>query len=305
MDKKKSSSASSARPLTLKTGACQRYANDIVMYMDEISSIRANIQKLRDGGAEPSDLKAHQERLLESENVLSDTRGRASQAYQSLKVVVESAKQDETLSSSSQFPEALSALNRLQGMLDECPMEEKKQLKIAVYGSPNCQQDDELWRLSSLLGQQLATNGFHIMSGDEGAMEAVAKAAVAVNGAVVEGVVCPSIRPRNSNFPFTTLTKATHLYQRLQIFNERANVHIFLPGSVDTASELMVSWNVAIANNANNRPSAPVFAFRRPWEAIIQALCGGLKIGANFANLISFVDTVEDLVVLLKKLNVK
>lgn len=73
-------------------------------------------------------------------------------------------------------------------------------------------------------------------------------------------------------------------------------------GSLGTLTELCLTWNVSAVSGlsaAANRSGSggghvPIFAFRRPWSEVISAISNIIAIPPAFLQLITFVDSVEE-----------
>jgi len=213
--------------------------------------------------------------------------------------------------STEDFQQAAKILADAQTILGPEPAEgpkplerkEDKNLKVAVFGYSKTVRTDPLWAVASKLGEELAARGYHIMSGGYGGtMEAVSEGASKVKGAIVEGVICPSVFPlrgQNGNKFLTVETKAASLAERITCFMARADVFIALPGTLGTLTELVMAWNLAVVHPMSGRPSPPVFAMRQPWQKLLQACKEGLGIPEEDLAKIGFFEGVQDLIDLL------
>ena len=107
-------------------------------------------------------------------------------------------------------------------------------------------------------------------------MEAVSKGAAQSDGHVV-GVTAPSLFPeRTGANPYVDeLIEADDLLDRIGTMMDRADGVIALPGSIGTATELMIAWNVNYLRRHNERPILPTVAVGSHWEALVGTMIDG------------------------------
>ncbi|KAL4422088.1 hypothetical protein ABPG77_001556 [Micractinium sp. CCAP 211/92] len=77
------------KALKVKAGVVKRLAKEMAMYEQEVAAEQAKVQRLKDSGADPHDIKYAENILAESSAMLPDTRQRLEEALQELQGLVE------------------------------------------------------------------------------------------------------------------------------------------------------------------------------------------------------------------------
>ncbi|EFN54270.1 hypothetical protein CHLNCDRAFT_15558, partial [Chlorella variabilis] len=72
------------RTLKVKTGVVKRLRKELDMYQQEVQTEQAKVQKLKNEGADPHDIKYAENILAESSAMLPDTRQRLEEAFREL-----------------------------------------------------------------------------------------------------------------------------------------------------------------------------------------------------------------------------
>jgi uncharacterized protein (TIGR00725 family) len=171
---------------------------------------------------------------------------------------------------------------------------------IAVFGSSQttpgqAEYEDGLW-----LGRRLAELGFAVATGGySGTMEAVSSGAASVGGRVI-GVTAPPLfphRPGANHFVNEEIATST-LGERIQQLVGISAGTIALPGSIGTATELLLAWNDNFLATMSNRPHRPQVVVGETWRRLVSFLGdhGGAETGlvitaedvAEAVNLLSF-----------------
>lgn len=145
---------------------------------------------------------------------------------------------------------------------------------VAVFGSSQTQPGTEEWADAEKVGAHLARSGLAVMTGGYGgSMEAVSKGA-AENGGHVIGVTAPPLFPgRHGANPYVAeLIEADGLAERVGTMIRRARGVIALPGSIGTATELLIAWNVNHIVRRNGGRRLPTVAVGEAWGAVRQSL---------------------------------
>lgn len=166
---------------------------------------------------------------------------------------------------------------------------------IAVFGASLSTPGDGHYESAIRCGQLLAEAGFAVATGGySGAMEAVSLGAKAAGGYVV-GVTAPSVFPgrAKANDHITTETPAASLIDRIGILADLTAGSIALWGSLGTAAELIVAWNLAYVAPFAGQPPKPVIAVGEPWLSLVPHLESEL---ATTPRLVSVVADVADAV---------
>jgi uncharacterized protein (TIGR00725 family) len=150
-------------------------------------------------------------------------------------------------------------------------------LAIAVFGSSRTEPGSSHWSAAEAVGTRLARAGIQVINGGYGGtMEAVSKGAAEAGGEVV-GVTAPSLFPgRSGANPYVTeLVEAEDLLGRIGTMINRAGGVIALPGSIGTATELLISWNHNYLANRGAGRVKPTAAVGEGWKLVAQALADG------------------------------
>lgn len=131
---------------------------------------------------------------------------------------------------------------------------------VAVFGASTTSPDTSAYQEGVDCGRLLAEAGFAVATGGYGGtMEAVSLGAHSIGGHVV-GVTAPAVFPHRSgaNRYVTEEVPAASLVERIGLLVGSSDASIALPGSLGTATELMVAWNLAMVGAADTKPAAAV-----------------------------------------------
>jgi hypothetical protein len=104
-------------------------------------------------------------------------------------------------------------------------------------------------------------------------MEAVSKGASEAGGHVV-GITAPTLFPdrHGANQYVNELIEATGLADRIGRMIDRADGTLALPGSIGTAAELLVAWNINNIARRMGGASIPTTAIGGSWAAVATGL---------------------------------
>ena len=166
---------------------------------------------------------------------------------------------------------------------------------VAVFGASAAQQGDGQYEEAVRCGALLADAGYAVATGGyAGLMEAVSEGA-AGNGGHVIGVTAPSVfRGRDgANVHVTEELRAASLTERIHELIDLSDASITLHGSLGTATELMVAWNLAFVATLSDEQPHPVIAVGPRWRRLISELAEVLETDAS---LVTCVDTVDQAV---------
>ena len=142
-------------------------------------------------------------------------------------------------------------------------------------------------------GSTIARAGLAVVTGGYGGtMEAVSMGAHLAGGHVI-GVTAPPLFPQRTGAnPYVAEeVPATSLAHRLDEMILRASGALALPGSIGTATELLVSWNINHIAHHHSSPAFPTAAVGPEWHRIGEFLASA--IGAAPEE-IHWADTVDD-----------
>lgn len=145
---------------------------------------------------------------------------------------------------------------------------------IAVFGTSQSLPGDPQFQEAVRCGELLARAGFTVATGGyAGAMEAVSQGARQTGGHVI-GVTAPSVFPSRAgaNEHVVEERQAASLVARIGRLVEDTDGAIALWGSLGTATELLVAWNIAFVAPFSDRTRKPVVAVGEPWTTIVPYL---------------------------------
>jgi uncharacterized protein (TIGR00730 family) len=166
---------------------------------------------------------------------------------------------------------------------------------VAVFGASSPVTGDPVYDDGVRCGRLLADAGFAVATGGYGGlMEAVSLGAAGAGGHVI-GVTVPDVFPDRSggNIHLTEETRTASLLERIHEMVDLSIASIALPGSLGTATELLVAWNLAfVARFADSTPK-PVVAVGHQWRRLVPLLTE--ELGTD-GTLVTVVDTVDEAV---------
>jgi len=166
-----------------------------------------------------------------------------------------------------------------------------------VFGASRPQPGSEAYAQAEAAGAAIAGAGFELWNGGYlGTMEASAKGAKEAGG-TCKGFLVPSLFPHRGGEgnPFLTdRHDADTLLSRIAGMVEGVRYFVVLPGTLGTLTELCAAWNVAALGELGDYPPQRVFCYRKPWEAVLGGVVGGLGISKAHLDLVTFVDDAEE-----------
>lgn len=145
---------------------------------------------------------------------------------------------------------------------------------IAVFGASSSAPGDTAYDEGIACGRMLAQHGFAVATGGYGGtMEAVSHGARLAGGRVI-GVTAPSVFPDRSgpNDHVVDEIPARSLVERIDMLTADAVGIIALEGSLGTAAELIVAWNIAFIQRFSDGSPKPVVAVGSPWRELVPHL---------------------------------
>lgn len=166
---------------------------------------------------------------------------------------------------------------------------------VAVFGASAPQPGESDYEAGVRCGRLLAEAGFAVATGGyAGLMEAVSLGARQVGGHVI-GVTVPNVFPDRpgGNEHLTEENRAASLLERIHEMVEVSIASIALPGSLGTATELIVAWNLAFVARFAGAEPKPVIAVGEQWQRLVPLLTSELKTDGT---LVTLVDTVDEAV---------
>eukprot|EP00123_Amoebidium_parasiticum_P008687 comp18960_c0_seq1/m.21227 comp18960_c0_seq1/g.21227 ORF comp18960_c0_seq1/g.21227 comp18960_c0_seq1/m.21227 type:complete len:337 (-) comp18960_c0_seq1:294-1304(-) len=173
---------------------------------------------------------------------------------------------------------------------------------VTVFGSSQTQPGSEDWLRAEHVGRLLASNGAVLRNGGYcGTMEASAKGCKEAGG-VSEGVIVPNIfvsRDRRGNQYLTRAIESSSLIGRLDDLTRNCRIFVALPGTLGTLAELVVVWNEASLAPLYHAAMPRVFAWRDPWQSVLEHSGKALAICQAHMDMVEYVDDVRHLARLL------
>lgn len=163
---------------------------------------------------------------------------------------------------------------------------------VAVFGSSTIEAGTSEYADAVRCGALLAAAGVVVATGGYGgAMEAVSSGAAESGGRVI-GVTAPTVFPHRPgpNAHVTEERPAESLTSRIEDLVSISEAAIALPGSLGTATELLVAWNVAYVARFSDRLPKPVIAVGDPWQRVVPHLS---RILGTDGGLVMTVETVD------------
>jgi uncharacterized protein (TIGR00725 family) len=169
---------------------------------------------------------------------------------------------------------------------------------VAIFGSSRIDPGTDAWLEAESAGSKCAAHGLDIITGGYGgAMEAASKGAVQGGGGVI-GVVAPELFTRRSGAnPYVTRQiEAKTLTDRIGILTDLADGAIVLPGSIGTAAELVIAWNLNHIARRNGGVRLPTVAIGKEWSGLWHLMTERLD---AYGDDIHTVDSTDEAVVWL------
>ncbi len=148
------------------------------------------------------------------------------------------------------------------------------QRTIAVFAASQSQRGDAHYDEAVRCGELLAQAGFAVATGGYGgSMEAVSRGARNAGGRVI-GVTAPDVFRNRSraNSYVATEEKAVSLTDRIGLLIGDTAGSIALWGSLGTATELLVAWNLSYVAPFSDRRRKPVVTVGEPWLTLVPHL---------------------------------
>ena len=149
---------------------------------------------------------------------------------------------------------------------------------VAIFGSAQIEPGSPAWTDAEMAGSLCAAQGYHVMTGGYGgAMEAASKGAARAGGHVI-GVTTPELFTTRSgaNRYVSREIKAKTLAERIGILTDLADGVIVLPGSIGTAAELVIAWNLNHIARRNGGIRLPTVAVGKEWNELWSLFTGRL-----------------------------
>jgi hypothetical protein len=145
---------------------------------------------------------------------------------------------------------------------------------VAVFGSSQTEPNTTEWDDAERVGRSFALAGLDVVTGGYGGtMEAVSRGAAQAGGHVL-GIIAPDLFPtRSAANPWVAeVIEASSLAGRIDMMMEKSAATLALPGSIGTAAELIISWNLNHIVRRHGLPMCPSAAVGNQWREVGRAL---------------------------------
>jgi uncharacterized protein (TIGR00730 family) len=140
---------------------------------------------------------------------------------------------------------------------------------VAVFGSSTIRESGPEYREAEELGRLLAGAGAGVITGGYGGAMAACSRGAHEAGAHVVGVTVELFESRGPvNRWVKERVHTSDLFERLRYIIGRADAFISVSGSVGTIAEILLTWNLLMANG---HPPAPLVLLGAPWKGWLEA----------------------------------
>ena len=154
-------------------------------------------------------------------------------------------------------------------------------MKVAVFGSANALEGDDLYDLAYQLGKLLAEAGHTVMTGGYcGTMEATSRGASEAGGHTI-GVTSKEIeafRPGGPNPWVREVIPSVTLGDRIAILTRQADAFVALPGGVGTLAEVATAYNLIAIGAIRVRH---LIVIGEGWKQTFEAVWNGQSASGN------------------------
>lgn len=167
---------------------------------------------------------------------------------------------------------------------------------IAVFGSSATAPGSSEWVDAEKVGARCAGAGLGVVTGGySGVMEAVSRGASLAGGRVI-GVTAPDLfAARPGANPHVTEERPTiTLAERIGTLIDLASGVIALPGSIGTAAELVVAWNLNTVHRRNHGSRLPTVAVGDEWRALWELLSDRMHADREDIHVVDSADEAVD-----------
>jgi uncharacterized protein (TIGR00725 family) len=176
-------------------------------------------------------------------------------------------------------------------------------MKVAVFGSANAHEGEDLYDLAYLLGKLLAEDGHTVMTGGYcGTMEATSRGAEEAGGHTI-GVTSDEIeafRPGGPNAWVREVIPSVTLGDRIAILTRSADAFIALPGGVGTLVEVAMAYNLIAIGAIRPRH---LIVIGEGWKLTFDAFFKGQNANVNASTraILQFAPDAQSAVALLQQ----
>lgn len=169
--------------------------------------------------------------------------------------------------------------------------------RVTVFGGSRCQPDAPEYKEALKLGSLLVDAGFEVASGGYyGVMEAISRGANEAGGEVI-GVTMNQFKAAPNPY-LKKIEPSADFYARLQTLILESVGYIALRGGMGTVTEISLVWNKLTMNVL---PPRPLILVGDCWRQAIECMSRHLVVSESDLERLSFVDTAEEAVAILKQ----
>ena len=175
---------------------------------------------------------------------------------------------------------------------------------VAFFGDAAVSERSEPYRMAYRAAQILGKEGYVIVNGGgPGVMAASTKGAESVGGETISVTFYPKHATGFEGRYVGNVTdreiKTTNYIDRMFKLMEHADLYLMFRGGTGTISEFGTAWVLAKLYYGHHKPFVLVGSF---WRPVIAALHEHLNIDAREMDVFEIVDTVEEIVPAMKRL---
>jgi hypothetical protein len=170
---------------------------------------------------------------------------------------------------------------------------------VTVFGSSRAVENSSRYKEAYHLGKLLAEAGFTVCNGGYGGtMAATSKGAKEAGGKTV-GVTIDVFKKSTPNDWIDVESRAKSSRERLMIMTSIADAFIVLRGGIGTLAEMAFVWSSAAIGELGK----PVILLGDSWRKAVDAMAEHLLIRSQDKAVLTFAETPEEALELLKELN--
>ncbi|HUG31357.1 MAG TPA: LOG family protein [Acidimicrobiia bacterium] len=172
----------------------------------------------------------------------------------------------------------------------------KTQPAVAIFGSSRTESGSPAWHEAEAAGARCARAGLTVVTGGYGGtMAAASKGAAEADGRVVGVTAAGLFRGRSGANPHVTHEIAANsITERIGILTDLASGALVLPGSIGTAAELVVAWNINHVARSHVGTRFPTVAIGEEWRLFHDLLTGRLSADGDDVHIADTTDGALD-----------
>lgn len=169
--------------------------------------------------------------------------------------------------------------------------------RVTVFGSSSISQDSEQYQQARRLGRLLGEAGYEVVNGGQrGSMDAVARGVSEAGGRCI-GITIKDAPWGEPTAWAAEIIRHDDLLIRMRDLLIGSDAWIALPGQTGTLAEVAVGWVLLSSKLITNRR---LILIGDRWRRAIDGLSTELDITGDHRSLLTFVDTPEQAVAMLR-----